>query len=122
MLIDRRAKIASNYLKFWFWIDIISSFPYDDVISSFQSSASNSNTMLLKFFRFLKFVKIVRLIRALKLKRLFAKLEGIMFYYIVEYISFASVINSILSFLKLCVLILCIAHWCACIWFSITLW
>lgn len=30
--------------------------------------------------------------------------------------------NSLLSFLKLCILILCIAHWCACIWYLTAVW
>ncbi len=32
LLIIKRKEIAINYLKFWFWIDLVSSFPYDLVI------------------------------------------------------------------------------------------
>jgi hyperpolarization activated cyclic nucleotide-gated potassium channel 2 len=35
MLIVSRRKIALNYLKFWFWLDFIASFPYDLIIESF---------------------------------------------------------------------------------------
>lgn len=34
-LITKRLSIFVHYVKFWFWVDVISSFPYDDVISSF---------------------------------------------------------------------------------------
>lgn len=35
--IFNRNKIALNYLKFWFWIDLIASFPYDLITDSSQS-------------------------------------------------------------------------------------
>lgn len=105
-----------NYMKFWFWIDLMSSFPYDDTIAAFQSENANAadlqrNAQLLKFIRFLKFIKVVRLLRALKLKKLFGR--------IMEYISVSQSFTSFLSFLKLCLLILCIAHWLGCIWYMV---
>lgn len=115
ILIKTRKKIAIHYLKFWFWIDLISSFPYDLMIEETLSSADREelqrNAQLLKFVRFLKFIKVIRLLRALKLKKIFGKLE--------EYLMVAQAINTFLQFMKLCIMILCIAHWCACIWYLV---
>lgn len=70
-----------NYLKFWFWMDLISSFPYDLVFQQLQSSEESDSTyqrnaQLIKIIRFVKFIKVVRLLRALKLKIMIAKIEG----------------------------------------------
>ncbi len=64
-----------NYIKFWFWIDLVASFPYDLVVNSQNGDSLKRNAQLLKFIRFLKFVKVIRLVRALKLKKIFAELE-----------------------------------------------
>ena len=34
-LIYSRINIAAHYLKLWFWIDLLASFPHEDVISFF---------------------------------------------------------------------------------------
>lgn len=70
----KRIDIAKNYLRSWFWIDLISSFPYDHIIEAFANDDSaeslQAKTQILKMIRFLRFVKIIRLIRAIKLKKL----------------------------------------------------
>lgn len=67
-LIYDRKLIAKEYLRAWFWIDLLSALPYDDLDSSEGPSP-------ISFFRFFKFIKILRLLRILKLKRLFSMLE-----------------------------------------------
>lgn len=39
-LVTKRLLICLNYLKFWFWIDLLSSFPYDMVIDTISQGAS----------------------------------------------------------------------------------
>lgn len=33
----KRERIIKNYLSFWFWIDLISTFPYDIIIDESES-------------------------------------------------------------------------------------
>jgi hypothetical protein len=69
--------VIKEYLKFWFWMDLASSFPYDEVIQRAQGDGegvSERNSQLIKFIRFLKFLRVIRLLRALKLKKMIAKL------------------------------------------------
>ena len=53
-IIDDRFKIALNYIQGWFIMDVISVFPFDQVVSSDQSST-------------LRYLKIARLYRLLRL-------------------------------------------------------
>lgn len=94
---------------------MISSFPYDFTINSLAEADSvgnleavQQNSKILKIFRFIKFLKILRLLRVIKLKKIFAKLE--------DYLQLSPTFNAILAFVRLCFLIICIAHWFACIW------
>ncbi|CAD8155968.1 unnamed protein product [Paramecium pentaurelia] len=96
--------IALNYLKLWFWIDVIAVLPFDLLIGS----DSNQSTQILKFVRLFKFVKIVRLLRVLKLGRILIKIE--------ETFSIEQTLQAIIQFFKIAAMILCIAHWIACIW------
>ncbi|CAD8078092.1 unnamed protein product [Paramecium sonneborni] len=96
--------IALNYLKLWFWIDVIAVLPFDLMIGN----DDNSSTQILKIVRLFKFVKIVRLLRVLKLGRILIKIE--------ETFSIEQTLQAIIQFLKITAMILCIAHWIACIW------
>ncbi|CAD8197993.1 unnamed protein product [Paramecium pentaurelia] len=104
-LVQDRIVIVKEYLKLWFWIDLISSFPYDII---FDSPEMQSKAQVIKLLRFIKFIKVIRLLRALKLKKIFGRIE--------EYISVMESLFQFTQMLKLIILILCIAHWCACVW------
>lgn len=68
-------------------------------------------------------MKVIRLVRALKLKKILAEIECTQYNVILkDHFSFGNALNSFLSFLRLCLLILCIAHWCACVWNLVELW
>ncbi len=75
-----------------------------------MESISNlqQNSRLIKIIRFVKFLKILRLLRVMKLKKIFAKLE--------DYLQLSPTFNALLAFLRLCFMLICIAHWFACIW------
>ena len=61
LVIDRR-KIAIHYLKFWFTIDLLSSFPFDLIIKSAFSSDSSS-VVYLALFRLIRLLKLFKLAR-----------------------------------------------------------
>ena len=69
---DRRI-ILKDYFKVWFWVDSISTIPYDEIIDSSAGYAKSAR--LLSLVKFLKFVKILRLLRLAKLKIMFDKLD-----------------------------------------------
>ncbi|XP_044592116.1 potassium voltage-gated channel subfamily H member 8 isoform X1 [Cotesia glomerata] len=90
-------KIAINYLKRWFLIDLLAALPFDllyafDVYSGEESGHSH--------------IHLVKLTRLLRLARLFQKME--------RYSQYSGVI---LALLMLAFSV--VAHWLACIWYVI---
>ena len=78
---------------------------------------------MLKFLRFVKFAKIIRLVRALKLKIIIRKIEGtgINFISWKESFHLGNTLNVLISLLKLSLLILCLAHWEACLFYMVAI-
>lgn len=107
-IIASRKEISKNYLKYWFWLDFMSTFPYDMVISDSNNSKVSSAAQLL---RILRFYRILRLLRLAKLKKILIEIE--------DYIS-SHFLASILVFSKLVIFAYMIAHWTACLWYYIS--
>ena len=59
LIVDRR-QIATNYLKGWFLIDILSIFPFHEILK----------VEMTKSFRYLKTIRLLYLVRLLRLRRL----------------------------------------------------
>jgi len=101
-LVTDRHEISANYMKFWFWVDSVSTIPFELVTSSVSTSS-------------LRLVKVLRLFRLMKLVR------------IIKFSKFASRLNdldlnpSALKLLTLMIQILFIAHLISCAWYYITL-
>ena len=123
VLVMTRKEIAIIYLKFWFWLDAIASFPYslaldpENYFNIYSTSESDTNTIsnitdILRIFKFLRFIRMLRLVRVLKLRKFLIKFE--------EYLM-SETFTLLLSFGKLLLIILFIAHWGACFWFYIGL-
>ena len=119
MIVMKRRIITNKYLKGWFIIDFIASFPYYFIFLLSTSYDPNEFTGLIfkapEFVRLLKIAKfllIIKLLRVAKLSRMLYKIE--------EYIIVDS-LNAILYFIKLILLILIIAHWLACFIWSLGL-
>jgi len=110
LLVMDKKKIAKNYLKLWFWLDAMTSFPYEWVYNEDESAPlyASPSHRLITLVRFLRFLKLVRLIRIIKLQKIFRKLES--------YIDLSPTIISLIAFIKLSIVTLFIAHWIACIW------
>ncbi|CAD8141621.1 unnamed protein product [Paramecium octaurelia] len=126
-----RKLIAKNYLMAWFWIDLMSTFPFDLIINASteeilhsdeidesskqdardkqQQQQQIANTLkLLRILKFFRFIKVVRLLRVLKLKKIFSKLE--------DYVDLSNSMISLYKVIKLTFIMLFVAHWLACIW------
>ena len=115
MLITSRKKILFKYIKGWFWIDILSGFPYTWLYTSpFQDEVIYSYDQdFLKFSQILKLMRIFRIVRAIKLVKL-AKAKKI-----INAIEDSLVNHKVAMgfiFVKLIMFMILIAHWLACIW------
>ena len=75
-LVTNRLKIALNYMKLWFWLDLGSTLPLEAIFEYFEyaNNTANSpnasnfiileneqpNNDLMKIFRLLKFIRLLR--------------------------------------------------------------
>lgn len=103
---DRR-RIARNYLKFWFWIDLLSCLPLDLFILLFVGNR-NGNLKGTQLVRIIRLARLLKLIRHLKLGKVNVFIEKM------------SWNPLILKLLKLLGNILLVAHLLACFWYYIT--
>jgi hypothetical protein len=100
-----RAKIAKNYVKFWFWIDLVSTIPFDDLMQLLTSNKAH--------FAAIRAIRILRLGRLAKLQRL-NKLSD----YLEEKLGIGpSQMNLVMLMLQ----IFFVAHLFACFWHYLAL-
>ncbi|OQS06854.1 tetrameric potassium-selective cyclic nucleotide gated channel-like [Thraustotheca clavata] len=112
-------RITTRYLKWWFWIDFISTFPFGPIADTLAPSTSMVNGTLtttstsqsyqnLKLIRFLRLTRLLKLMRLLKLNRTVNTVENVL-----------DISPAAVSLLKLLVQVCCIAHWSACVFYFI---
>ena len=107
--------IAKNYLKGWFWIDLVSSFPFIWIAQLISGTSTNSvasfkaTARLLRVVKIFRFAKVIRVIRIIKLKQILGNIEDLMHSH--------TAIHAILSLVRLSIFIFFLAHWCACFWY-----
>ena len=100
--------IASNYLKGWFTIDIISTVPFDEIVAVALGSGGTS-------LGFTKLVKIIRLLRLFKMARLL-KLGR----YVTKLEDASGISPVVFDLLVILVEVFFIAHWVCCVWWGLT--
>jgi len=113
-IIRDRVGIAREYLRMWFWIDLVSAIPFNLLLSVLGESDDFAALGLLKSFRLpklLRILKIMRLLKLLKINKVMPDLEW--------YLSYSSHSN-ILRLLRLLLAIMIILHYFACIFYSVT--
>lgn len=61
-LIKHRSKFISHYLKFWFWIDLVSTIPFELMFTGSVklTTVVGENFNILKAFKLLKLIRLVR--------------------------------------------------------------
>lgn len=95
---DSRA-IARNYLKFWFWIDLFGTIPFDDfVIAVGIIDPDNTSDGTLAALGFLKAPRMLRLGRLLRF---------------MDRMKNAKMMRIVQLFMFMCLL----SHWLACVWY-----
>ena len=114
-IVSSRKEISKNYLKYWFWLDMMSTFPYDNIIGDQTTSTTptkkNNVTSAAQLLRILRFYRILRLLRLAKLKKILIEIE--------DYIS-SHFLASVLVFTRLVIFAYMVAHWTACLWYYIS--
>lgn len=65
----RRSKIAVNYMKFWFWADLVATVPFDDVFAALVSGNQLRVVRLIRIMRLVRLVKLYRIIEGDGLKQ-----------------------------------------------------
>jgi len=104
--ITSRTKIFLNYLTFWFWIDLFSSLPLDDMLALFVNNTNNVSSV--RLIRTLRLIRLVKFARLIKLNKISEHLEQL------------NINPSILDVGKLNFAIFFMAHLIACFWFYLT--
>lgn len=100
----RHCKVIKKYLKGWFCLDIISTFPFDSVLTSFEVKG----TTLARLPRIVKMVRLVRLMRLAKVQAVIENTLGVTLLTNV-------LVMLVVKFLTLFVALLLISHWLACV-------
>lgn len=107
-LITNRKSIAKQYLKCWFWIDLVATFPF--YLIDFRTTASRL-TRLLRVPRLFKVMRVVKLIKTSK--------NPIISEMVSQFEENLNVHPGIFRLVKLLFLILLACHTAACIWLAI---
>lgn len=94
-------KIARNYLKSWFTIDLLSLLPFD-LVSTFVASPEIQRLKVVRIVRLFRLLKLFRVFRA---KRIMARWETLIdFNY------------KLVSLIKFATMMFAFAHWMSCVW------
>ncbi|XP_020610666.1 potassium/sodium hyperpolarization-activated cyclic nucleotide-gated channel 2-like [Orbicella faveolata] len=99
-------KIAIRYARTWFLIDLVSSFPFDYMVSSATSSGSGRLLGASRALRILRMAKLLSLLRLLRISRLVR--------YVHQYEEILNVTRSVIRFVNLISLMMLVAHWNGC--------
>lgn len=107
----KRTIIIKEYLKFWFWVDVLSTIPFDDILEMFVSKEKISASSSGKHFSMLKMMKLLKLIRLSRLKYLILRIED-------RIVSKKGL--SLIKLIKSVLYLFLVAHFCACLMFFIS--
>ena len=101
--------IARSYLRGWFIVDTLGCLPINYVMLLLDDGSSGgSEGKANKVFRILRLFKLLKLLRLARLKRLIARYEE-------EFYALASGF----AMAKICIAVVWIGHWLACLWYGI---
>lgn len=120
LVTDRKA-IALRYLKFWLWIDLISTFPYTWAIDGnlelndgTERDTGTSNHSILSSPPLLRALKITRVMSLIRLTKFRRKLREF------EYLLSSSELSTYIMAFRLLVMMVIVSHWIACLWIYVS--
>eukprot|EP01083_Nonionella_stella_P099945 281310_1 len=106
-VIKRFDDISASYLRSWFIVDLVATFPFY-LIGSSTLDRIAPIIRIPRLLKMLRLVRLVKLVRAYRLKKFFEK---------VEYSP--KIHQGFIRIVKLLLLVICFAHFSACLWFFI---
>ncbi|GMH76366.1 hypothetical protein TrST_g6558 [Triparma strigata] len=117
-LVTDRKKIAKNYLKLWFWIDLVASVPFDKIaqaLSTNDSQDANASSALglLKGLRLPRLLRLLKIMRLLKVFRMAHVRPELMWWF--QYSRHANLIRLFNLFFGMVILV----HYIACIFMMV---
>lgn len=112
-LVLSRKRIVLRYLKFWFWLDLVSAFPFY-LFSVFKENYIFQNVKSTKIFKYIKIIRLSRLVKFMK--KLFPKSQKDR--YKLFSLRFKS---NVFRLMKHLLVVMLISHFFACIFYSLPL-
>ncbi|CAF4184722.1 unnamed protein product, partial [Rotaria sordida] len=103
--------IAIHYIKTWFILDFLSSFPVDYFLLLFDTGENSEGYSIARTGRAIKVLRLVKLLSLLRLSRLVR--------YIYQWEEFLSIASMVMRILNLLALIILWIHWNGCLQFMI---
>lgn len=117
IIVMNRKKIILGYLRSWFFLDLVASFPYSYTVELMLTDNPNSSVesltiapRLIRMLKIIKFLRLLRLLRVLKLKKVLYKIEE---YIVTDFFS------SAMDGIKLLSIMMLINHLMACIFYFV---
>ena len=105
--IEDRKTIACQYLKFWFWIDLMITLPYDLLLELFFTEVSKL-AYLAKLSRLIKIVRLLRMLKLLKIAKRRETVRSVVLSRSTMSAAVERLILFIVGFLLMCHLIACV--------------
>ncbi|CAK0882260.1 unnamed protein product [Prorocentrum cordatum] len=115
-LVTDRASVAIRYLRGWFWIDMLSTVPWAEVVDLFQQTRETDTSSAGQLAKLTKIIKLTRLLRLLRMLRL-AKVS-VIWDRLEAQVGSITVLN-VVSMLKVLGIWTAICHWGACVWWMV---
>ena len=111
-LVVSRKLIAKGYLKLWFWIDLLAAIPIDKIVTGLVLGGTNKAVKLVRGVRLLRQIRMLKLLRLVRIGRLLRQKKTRSF----------SVSRSahFVKILKLLGVVIFIAHFLSCTWYSMS--
>jgi hypothetical protein len=116
-LVLNRREIAKKYFKSWFLVDLISTFPYEWLVSGsvledeenidMYEHRINKIPLLLRLIKIYRVFRMMKLLRLTKLKVIIIRIEDILSH---------ETLSNLFIYARLTGVIFFLAHWTACTW------
>ncbi|CAK0847567.1 unnamed protein product [Prorocentrum cordatum] len=115
-LVTNRCRIATNYIRGWFWIDFMSTVPWHVIADAFSSETTADTTSADQLTKLAKVIKLTRLLRLMRMLRLYK--VSVIWERLESRIGSITALN-VVSLIKVLGIWAAICHWGACCWWMV---
>jgi len=104
-----RREIVREYLRYWFWVDLISCIPFETVVAAAVAGDVKSEVMAVQLVKFLRLSRLVKLTRIINVRKRLDYVEAL-----------AGLHPASVSLVLLILQIVAVGHVFACLWWGIS--